>query len=293
MSYNANISAKNFRITRSTPKGGESAVATLARGLIRPDNHTVSHRVDAYGQLVEDSGKIGRTLYEDFVSTAETTQVAVIGTGGVAHATTTNLVHHIYTPGGNVLGQANIGVQTTPPAIIAEGLDIGGVQTDAIGQEIFSHFLGASGRPFIAQVDPAFFFESKIYFEDSSGVGSLVVGFRRAEAAQLAFASYADYAGLGITTGAADDIRQLTGNDGTDVNTSTTGTVVIANTTATTFRVNVSAAGLATFAVDGVANTPAAFTFDAGDPVIPFVFFINTADLAGKVAIQTWKAGYQ
>ena len=300
MSYNANISAKNFRITRSTPKGGESAVATLARGLIRPDNHTVSHRVDAYGQLVENSGKIGRTLYEDFTAWDTADQITTLTAAGLVRATTGNLLHHTWTPGGLVLGTVALGAQTIAIATAATGLDVSGDQTDNDGYEVFSHLAGASGAPFVVGNDPAFFFETSLTMANVSGCDTMLIGFRRAQVNVGAFADYLDYAAIGWDAAAAavtvDTITDL--NDGGTPTATTTGTT-LADAIVLNVRLEVSAAGVVTFkhsqgtaalAVNAGAGT---FTFDDGDPVIPFIHFLQgTAADSGATVIRKWAAGY-
>lgn len=256
--------------------------------------------------------KISSTLYvpsginkafgEDFNATDTADQVSVILPSGLVASGATGIMHHIYSCGGNIYGWCPLGAgQTLLPTIVATGLDIGGDQTSTEGAEIFSHFLGATGRPFVVGSDPAFFFQAKLTIADVSGITSLVVGFRRAAVNASAFATYTDYAGLGINASASPAaIFALSGNDGTDVATDTTQT--IADGVALTIRVNVSATGAVTFlhdaAVPGVLAAPTAggslaLDIDDGDPMIPMIFFIQGADLADAVIIQSWAAGYQ
>lgn len=292
MSKAAGLSAARFRIERGTPKGGESAVATLARGLLRPDNHQVSHRVDQYGQLVETSGKKGRTIYSNFLGLDSTDQISLILSTGAAASLATDTPNLMYSPDGNVFNVVPLGAgQTLPPVVVSNGLNIGGDQVDTEGYEVFSHFAGATGSPFCVGNDPAFFFECKLLVADVSGLNPLLVGFRRAMVNKATYTDYTDYAAVGFD--AADGtLSILTGNDGVDVATDTTQSATDA--TALTIRVNVSAAGVVTYRINGAAPTvTAAFTFDDGDPLIPFVHSINSADLAGEVAIQTWRTGYQ
>lgn len=241
-----------------------------------------------------------KVVSENFQGTDTADQIAIIGLGGAAYVTTTAVAQLIFAPSGNVFAFSNIGTQTLPPVIVANGLDIGGDQTNTEGRELFGNFLGGvSGRPFVVGSDRSFFFETRILVADISGLSTLLIGFRRAAVNDVTYTNYADYAALGIIASANPAaLYQLTGLNGTDVQTDTTQT--LADATAYTVRVTVGATGIVTFKHDagnsgGVLAPPtvtAAFTFDDGDPVIPFAHIINAADLAGEVAVQSWKVGY-
>ena len=81
---------------------------------------------------------------------------------------------------------------------------------------------------------------------------------------------------------------------------SAAGTTQGTATTALTIKVMVSAAGVVTFqtdaAVPGTLAAPTAIgtspTLDNGDPYIPFVHYLNSADLCDSVVIQSWEVGY-
>jgi hypothetical protein len=95
---------------------------------------------------------------------------------------------------------------------------------------------------------------------------------------------------------AVKTITELNGG-GTTV-TDTTQT--LAQGTVVQFKVLVSAAGVVTFQHDivtpGTLAAPTAvgtLTFDDGDPVIPFLHFLNSANLVNGFTIRSWAAGYQ
>jgi hypothetical protein len=47
-----------------------------------------------------------------------------------------------------------------------------------------------------------------------------------------------------------------------------------------------------TYEIDGVAPTvTAAFTFDSGDTVVPFLYFLHDADLMDTLYVQKWECG--
>lgn len=257
-------------------------------------------RQNAAGTAPSWSDDLENVVVEDFNALDTTDQVAVILPSGLVASGATGVLHHIYSPGGKVYGACALGAgQTILPNIVAAGLDIGGDQTDDEGWEIFSNFLGASGKPFIVGKSPAFYFLCKIVFGDADGLDHLMVGFRRAGPHLATMGDIQDYSAFGVST-AADPmaLKLLTGLNGTDAETDTTDTLV--GTTAVQFKVLVSAAGVVTFqhdiAVPGTLAAPTvtvAQTLDNGDPMIPFVRFLNVAALADSVVIHKWEAGFQ
>jgi hypothetical protein len=62
-----------------------------------------------------------------------------------------------------------------------------------------------------------------------------------------------------------------------------------------TLEIYVSAAGVVTYKIDGVAPTvTAAFTFDPAEVVVPFFFMLHaTASQAGAVLLESWEVGLQ
>lgn len=300
---NSNDAAALLRRTYGTP-GGEHPSSIVSRGLIDPKTNKIALTVNAKGQFVDGEGRIVlpnlKEFYEDFVNLDTTDQVALILPTGAAASTATGTINHVYTPAGNVLCVGALGAgQTIAPSIVAAGLSIGGDQTDDEGYELFSHFIGATGRPFIIGLDPAFYFRCKFTVGDVSGIDTLLCGFRRAAVLNGTYTSIADYAALGWSTGADPAaIKILTGLNGTDTATDTTNT--IADGIALTVEVKVSATGVVTYRHDAVTpgtlkapTTTAALTLDNGDPVIPFFHFLNTAALGDTVTIQSWEVGFQ
>ena len=246
------------------------------------------------------SDDLENVVVEDFNALDADDQVALVLPSGAAPSGATGVVNHVYSPGGKVYCAASLGAgQTLFPAIVAAGLDIGGDQADDEGWELWSNFAGASGKPFIVGKSPAFYFLCKIVFGDADGLDHLMIGFRRAGPHLATFTDIQDYSAFGVST-AADPmaLKLLTGLNGTDTNTDTTQT--FAGTTAVQFKVLVSAAGVVTFQHDivtpGTLAAPTvtvAQTLDNGDPMIPFVRFLNVAAFADSVVIHKWEAGFQ
>jgi hypothetical protein len=249
---------------------------------------------------LSEEGIAQRAFSEDFNALDTVDQVSIILPSGLAASGATGVMNHLYSPSGKVYCIASLGAgQTLFPSVVAAGLDIGGDQTDDEGWEIFSHFAGATGRPFIVGRDAAFYFTCKIVFGNADGLDHLMVGLRRAGPHLATPGDIQDYATFGVST-AADPmaVKLLTGLGGTDTETDTTQTMV--GTTAVQFKILVSAAGVVTFQHDivtpGTLAAPTAtvaLTLDDGDPMIPFVRFLNVAAFATSVTIHSWDAGYQ
>jgi hypothetical protein len=116
------------------------------------------------------------------------------------------------------------------------------------------------------------------------------VGFRKAAAYTANIDDYTDFAVLNVISG---DIYIETADDNA-ATTSTDTTDNWADGASKTLEVYVSAAGVVTYKIDGVApTTTAAFTFDNGDTVVPFFYFLHAADVAGSVLLESWECGLQ
>lgn len=190
-----------------------------------------------------------------------------------------------------IFGQST--AQTILPVMDTVGLDISGDQVSAEAYEMFAGVLGASGRPAVIGVDPAFYFCLTAKVADASGASDLHIGWRSATQTQTGtITTYLNYATIGIEgTSDPNTIQLLTGNDDTDVVTDTTQTW--ADGATKKLCVNVSGAGAVTYTNDGAAPTAtASFTFDDGDSVIPFVQVQQSADLSGAIDILAWEVGY-
>lgn len=274
------------------------AYTTVALALINSDTGAIGAYVDKAGNLISTSrGSSARVISENFTAYDTNDAVAVLQTSMAARATTTALVHIMTSPGGYKYALGNIGVQTTSPVMAASGLDIRGAETTAIGTEIFTHVGGATGTPFVVGKDPAFFFRVSITIANISGAAVLLAGFRRAEVNNVTYTSYADYGAIGTIASAATgaiNIAQEINAAGT-APTDTTNTWADGETKV--LEIRVSAGGIVTYLINGVAPTvTAAQTFDDGDPLIPMLHFIQqttTTDVAGLITLNSYESGYQ
>lgn len=206
---------------------------------------------------------------------------------------TTAITHYAYTGDGNVFAYAAIGAgQTLDLAASATGLNIAGDQTSTEGYEVFGGIGDASGRPLIPGTDPAFKGCWTIAVGDASGASDLHVGFRKIELAQGTFEAYDEYASIGIEGTANPNtifiLNELDANlDGTgDGTLSTDTTNTWADAASKVVCVLVSAARAVTYTIDGAPpSTTQAFSFTDGIMVIPYLWYLQGADLADTVNV--------
>lgn len=185
-----------------------------------------------------------------------------------------------------------LGTQTIlAPSLVAAGLNIGMDQTDDDGVEIGQGILARNKMAFTIGTD-AFFLKVTFSIADVSGTDDCAAGFRKAAAYQAALDDYTDMAALNVISG---DIKVETIlNDAATTVTDTTDDWADGETH--TLEVYVDSDGVASYKIDGVAPTAVPetdFTFDDGDTVVPFLYFLNASDLAGEVALKSWECGLQ
>lgn len=185
-----------------------------------------------------------------------------------------------------------LGTQTiTAPSLTANGLNIGMDQAENDGVEISQGILARNKSAFTIGTD-AFFIKATFSIADVSGTDDCAVGFRKAAAYQAAIDDYTDMAVLNVISGDINIETIL--NDGETATTDTTDDWADGETH--TLEVYVSSAGVVSYKIDGVAPTAVPetdFTFDDGDVVVPFMFFLNALDVAGEVALKSWEVGLQ
>lgn len=207
---------------------------------------------------------------------------------GVAYVSTAAVLNYIYY-GKHIFGfMPIVDAGDTVPAADATGLDItAGNVTNNDNEEIFTGTLGTTGRPFIVGTDPAFKFCATMSVADVSGSDLMACGFRTPDPATVAIASYTDYCAVGHASGNYFTHDKTNGLDDS-------ASDVIADTESDVWCTLVSAAGVCTYTVDGVAvSSPGAHTIPDGLLVIPFCTVLHDADGADDTLITKWDVVYQ
>jgi len=234
---------------------------------------------------------------DDITFSMSPTTGTALDTGGAATGATGDL-NLLSCEQGFMMEQFIMGAGQTiiKPVMDANGLLISG---DLTATEGFEYNLGAartnSRCAFTIGTSLAFFLEVELYVADLSGGNPYMIGFRKSEANNAVFANYTDYVGIGINTVTSAvnvtilDELNAGGQTATDTTDAWGG-----DGTSQTLTVLVSAAGVVTFEVGGVAATAApVYTFDATDVVVPYIHLIHGAALPGAVNLVSWKCGYQ
>ena len=274
-----------------------------------PSNETLTRVMDIDGDDAQvnvtgsftASGGINKTFTNSFTPNGiAATPAAILTIAGLVSSAVAQQLNLLYLENGQTFIFAQSTAQTVLPIMSAVGLEIGCDLVSGEAIELFTGVLGATGAPFVVGVDPAFKFCVTATVTDASGVSDLHIGFRDANVTQTAtIGSYLNYATIGLEgTSNPNTIQIMTGNDGTDTVTDTTDTMADGDNDK--FCVLVSAAGVVTYTVDGAApTTTAAFTFDDGDSVIPFLQFQHGGDVASEggvipaVELTEWEVAYQ
>lgn len=186
-----------------------------------------------------------------------------------------------------------IGTQTIlAPKAGTVGLNLVQDVTNGDGIELCTGVTALSPNAFTIGESPAFFFQTVFTVQDVSGVNPLIIGFRKLQAFDATLANYTDFAAIGIVGTAAKIQTETQLNTGGVVTTDSTQTV--SDATAFQLKVKVSASGVVTYEFNYQEPTVvAAFTFDDGDIVIPFIRMVESTDLSTSVDISWFEVGFQ
>lgn len=158
----------------------------------------------------------------------------------------------------------------------------------------------ATAMKFIAQTD-AFYIKAKIEVTTLANVDAVWVGFRELGAytdittPALMKSVYDEKAYIGINDNAGA-LSSFTSFGGADVETLSTAAAAVTGT-AITLEVYVSAAGVASFKINGAADTlldaATAVTFTADDVFVPSIGLVGTGAGAPSVELVTYECGLQ
>jgi len=181
------------------------------------------------------------------------------------------------------------------PRMTATGLEIGGDQILANGYE-YNWGVDANRRfSFVSQTSAAFFMEATFIVDTVANVEHFFVGFRKNAANNGTYTNYTDAALIGLhpATAATVAIVGQVLNGGAWAYTNSTD--AWANGATIKVRVNVSSAGVVSYLINGAAPTaaPAAFTFDAGDILVPCIHFTQAAAAFTPIKLTQLAVGYQ
>lgn len=261
----------------------------------RTDTNHFDMHVNGYRLQSLDS----HAFYEDFTEYGDGDDGCIQNDWTVCSGTA-NEINFFNMPSGNRFVEIILGGNNTGADMDAGSLDLTGDAANGEGLELlWGGIYDADGAPFIIGESPAFYTCATITAADWSGIGELHVGFRRFEDT-AAFDDFLDAAGIGVFGGASTygDIKIETIDDNGATTTTDTGDN-ITDAVAGRYCTYVSAAGVVTYTVKigsqaaRAPTTTAAFTFDDGDPVIPHIYYLQSADLAGEIDLTEWEAGYQ
>lgn len=218
------------------------------------------------------------------------------GQAGALMTGATGTVNDLVFQEGMMMQNFMIGAGQTKiiPIMEADGLDIALDLTATEGQEMNFGVLASNKHAYTIGTSAAFFFEARFKVADVSGCEPLIMGFRKQEANNGTFTSYTDYATIGIITSQNADLITLATqlNGGAITYTNTTDAWTDGQTH--TLRVNVSAAGVVTYLIDGAApSAVAAYTFDNADVVMPYIHLVHAAVAPGKIHLISLACGFQ
>lgn len=199
----------------------------------------------------------------------------------------------------HIIGTQTIVMPVWDSTAAGGGLNIGMDQTNGDGVELAAGVTSRAAFVLVAGTDGGFF-DVDLTVADVSGAAELAVGWRKCAAFTAAIDDYTDLACLNMQGG--NVFIETILNNATTVSTDTT--VDMADADQIRLRVEVDSTGACRF-LAGVLATPtvagpvaaipattAAFTFDSGDVIMPFVYFKHGSDVAGAVNIQHMKCGY-
>lgn len=183
-----------------------------------------------------------------------------------------------------------IGTQTIlfPAYSAAKGLQLVQDETSGDGSEV-SLGLGSNGRGAFTVGTDKCYFKAKLELNDVSGIAECAVGFRRQAAYQAAIDNYTDMAVINIQA-AVINIETILNNAATTT-TDTTLTDWVDDATHD-LEVRVDSSGVVTFRYDdAVPTVTAAFTFDDGDVIMPFIYQTLGVTAANNIYVKEWQSG--
>ena len=195
----------------------------------------------------------------------------------LADGTAADTVLHTYADGLSMTWSAVVAQAINRPAPTTTGINYAGDQTNNDGIELVYSCTTTKGREGVDRFTvgrQAFSAEMEFSIATVAGTDVGNFGFRKVEALQADLHDYDEMAGLFPISGNIS-IQTILNNAAT-VTTDTTDNW--ANAGIHTLGVYVDKAGAVTYTIDGAApTTTAAFSFDAGEVVTPFLHFLQAS----------------
>jgi hypothetical protein len=225
-------------------------------------------------------------MVESFSGHVQSTGIA--GAAAVGATGTTNLFR---TSDGNMFVYHIKGTQTIlGPGLGTVGLNIGMDQTDNDGVEIVPNGITSLSPTAFVVGSGAFYARLKAKIAVVAGTDDFLFGFRKAEAFQANVDDYDEMAAFNLIAGDLN-IETILNGAGT---TTTDTTNDVADTEYVDLEVHVAKSGAVTYKLFGDAPaTVAAFTFDAGEVVVPFIFLLQAnAAQTGVLDLTDFECGY-
>jgi hypothetical protein len=230
-----------------------------------------------------------RGFFEDFSTPFS---LANANIGGAWRGTAGDLNTIAFASGNTFLMHVKATQTLLGPIWLNPGLNIAQDLTDNDGIEYVAAVVANSGNPtqFTIGTDGPFFCRARFTIADVSGTDDCAVGFRRIAAGQANIDDYTDMAVLNVILGDIN-IETILNNAATTT-TDTTNNWADAETH--TLSVFVTKGGVVTYQIDDAAPlVTAAFTFDTGDVIVPFIFFLQATTSPGAVSLLEWECGFQ
>jgi len=286
------VDADNYRAAGSTGayygRSDGMYQDVYSKGLVAVSNGTPSQKIgSAYYCPMTYAANTGMSQY-------------AWATGLTTAGGTTTVPNLMQFADGCRLMWASVVTETLYPytASVALGTRIEGDLVNADGLEVWGGQMGASGRPLVVGVDPAFQFCVDMNLADVSEQTIMRSGFRAVSTAagvpdpmNAVFANYDTYATIGPNLGAINISSELAAAG--IVTTVTTDTS--ADGVNHVYCTKVGNTGVVTYTIDGAAPTvTAAVTLPTGMSVVPFVHYVHAAAIGALdyIYLKNWTVSY-
>jgi pectin methylesterase-like acyl-CoA thioesterase len=295
------LSDSTVNTSASTAISGSGAGLLTLGSVTFLNNSTVSRSLNVAGSNsssggIIQTGAVIETFPNTYLTFKSSPLLTTAATTAGAATGATGAVNLMQLQGGEIMEQFILGAGQTiiGPRMSTTGLLTSLDLTASEGAEYNFGVNATNKHAYTIGTSPAFFIELSVNAADVGGLDPFMVGFRKQQANDATLSNYTDFVSIGARATTAADVIVLQ----TQLNT---GGVVITNTTdawtdgqTKVFRVNVSSAGVVTYTINGAAPTvTAAFTFDSGDVVMPFIRHLFGAATPGAINWISLKIGYQ